>query len=820
MIKVTNLNKTFDINSSNKIKAVDNISITLPDTGLVALFGKSGSGKSTLLNSIGGLDKFDSGQIQVEEFDIKRYNPKQTDEMRNKYIGYIFQSYNLLEDCTVFDNVKKALDVVGLKNKEEVSKRVDEALRSVSMLQYKRRDIKALSGGQQQRVAIARALVKTPKIIIADEPTGNLDDKNTIAVMDILKQISQNCLVILVTHEPKLVEFYADYIVEMQDGKVINEKVAKETRRLEYKNSRNIYLKDMKLKSGNFENSEINLFTESENFPEVKLNIVFREGELYLKADADNIKINLLDKNSEIQFLDESYQKRDIGDDGNTAFINESVLKPIEKKDISKSVTWLESTKEAGKFILMRKNTFNRIAMVILFFMGLASVVLSGFISGAIFVNKNEYIESHEKAVTVSIKNSSDYNKLIADKNVEHILLNSSENYTATANTAKIDLSIIEYNKRQNTINVPVAPISLAKKSHLKKGKMPEKINEILLTQNLIDEYYDYTKANYIKIPDIIGRRVTFPNMNMVMEFVVVGVLNYDYSMVFIPNETLVYSNSQNISNRGTEKITLNDSVMPNDNVSISVPILSASMAELMYNIEVPNLGISDYFVLDSNNYEKNYIPSLNCVGTKKFAIWNNVSAVCIVADQNFSAQKLYDILGDDAIVSKNAIVFLKDKSAGITSLQNIGFAVNDPYESAITSSKENMAMLVSIFGVLSLICLAVMFIILYMLFRSSMIKKIKEIGVLRAIGIRKKDIIKQHFVQVGLFTVLTSFLGYFIGLIIFKNLLPIPEFNLNFLTVLVSLVILFVSNMLFGLSPIINLLKKTPSEILSKYDI
>ncbi|HRX92313.1 MAG TPA: ABC transporter ATP-binding protein, partial [Candidatus Izemoplasmatales bacterium] len=190
MIKIIDLNKYFNKGRSNEIHVIDHTSLEFPETGLIAITGPSGCGKTTLLNVIGGLDRFHSGEIDFDETKIMKYKSLQWDLVRNKYIGYIFQNYNLLPDKTVFENVEISLNMAGLYDKEKVEERINYVLESVGMYNYRRRNVQALSGGQQQRVAIARAIAKDPKVVLADEPTGNLDVNNTFEIMSIIKKIS------------------------------------------------------------------------------------------------------------------------------------------------------------------------------------------------------------------------------------------------------------------------------------------------------------------------------------------------------------------------------------------------------------------------------------------------------------------------------------------------------------------------------------------------------------------------------------------------------------------------------------------------------
>ena len=223
MIKIEKVNKYFNRRRKNEIHIINNTSLELEDKGLVAILGQSGSGKTTLLNAIGGLDKVNSGKIYINGKKITNRRTYNIDKIRNLNIGYIFQDYKLLENMSVFDNVAISLRMNGLKNKKEIAKRVNYVLETVNMYRYRNRPAGMLSGGEKQRVAIARAIVKNPSIVIADEPTGNLDSKNSLEIMNIIKAISKEKLVILVTHEVDLANFYATRIIELQDGKIVKD---------------------------------------------------------------------------------------------------------------------------------------------------------------------------------------------------------------------------------------------------------------------------------------------------------------------------------------------------------------------------------------------------------------------------------------------------------------------------------------------------------------------------------------------------------------------------------------------------------------------
>ncbi len=220
MLEAQHLSKVYTPKKGVPVHALDDVSLKLPEKGMVFLLGKSGSGKSTLLNILGGLDRYDEGDIIIKGVSSKDFSQKHFDSYRNTYIGFIFQEYNILEEFSIGANIGLALELQG---KKATSEQINDILRQVDLEGMGNRKPNELSGGQKQRVAIARALVKNPQIIMADEPTGALDSKTGKQVFDTLKKLSQEKLVLIVSHDREFSEQYADRIIELSDGKIISD---------------------------------------------------------------------------------------------------------------------------------------------------------------------------------------------------------------------------------------------------------------------------------------------------------------------------------------------------------------------------------------------------------------------------------------------------------------------------------------------------------------------------------------------------------------------------------------------------------------------
>ena len=221
MLKLKNITKTY-VSGDEKVEALKGIDIEFRKSEFVSILGQSGCGKTTLLNIIGGLDRYTSGDLIINGKSTKDFKDRDWDAYRNYRVGFVFQSYNLISHQSVLANVELALTIGGVSKKEK-RKRAIKVLEEVGLKDQIHKKPNQLSGGQMQRVAIARALVNDPDIILADEPTGALDTKTSVQVMEILKEISKNRLIVMVTHNPELAEKYSTRIIKILDGKITDD---------------------------------------------------------------------------------------------------------------------------------------------------------------------------------------------------------------------------------------------------------------------------------------------------------------------------------------------------------------------------------------------------------------------------------------------------------------------------------------------------------------------------------------------------------------------------------------------------------------------
>ena len=221
MLQLKNIKKDYDLGGGT-VHALKGIDLSFRESEFISILGPSGCGKTTMLNILGGLDKYSDGDLIINGVSTKNYKDRDWDSYRNHSVGFVFQTYNLIPHQTVLQNVELALTLSGV-SKSERRQRAKKALEEVGLGDQLRKRPNEMSGGQMQRVAIARALVNNPDIILADEPTGALDSETSVQVMQILKKVSENRLVVMVTHNAELAEQYSTRIVRMLDGMIIND---------------------------------------------------------------------------------------------------------------------------------------------------------------------------------------------------------------------------------------------------------------------------------------------------------------------------------------------------------------------------------------------------------------------------------------------------------------------------------------------------------------------------------------------------------------------------------------------------------------------
>jgi len=551
MIKTNNLNKYFNKGKSNEIHVINNTSIELPDTGLITILGDSGSGKTTLLNVLGGLDRY-TGSLEIDGVKLNNYNMSKFDEYRAKNIGYIFQNYYLLPELSIYDNLKKQLEILDIIDPTEVKARIDYALKVVKLYKYKKKKPTELSGGQQQRASIARALVKETKILICDEPTGNLDSQNSLDVMNILKKISEKSLVLLVTHDKKLANFYSDKILNIVDGKIVSIEDNVKTKAYIDDNSNNVYLGDMESKE---EGQSFNVKVYSnEEIPNINLELVHVNGTYYLKS---NVKIKLQDETN-LVFINDKHREKTVEEIQDDTTFDLSFHKDIYETNGFKKFFSALGQAFVNFFNAKGKTKFFRVIFIIIGLF-LAGVNIFFTINRAQVRNIKENFFDYRSDLYV-IDNSSLMEKY-KDNRVNFDYREKS--FTIYYNSIEKQLMSFNFNILSGK---PLEEL-YENKSELKYGALPTNDEEIVIDYEIAKKLSSKTKY---KISELVGKKFD--------EYTVTGILNtgsgYSYTVsteyFTIDYHTYLIS-KEDATNLESPIVTFNYKIKTNSEVSLTL---------------------------------------------------------------------------------------------------------------------------------------------------------------------------------------------------------------------------------------------------------
>lgn len=491
MIRISDLHKYYNKGKKNETYALKGIKLEFETTGLVCILGESGCGKTTLLNSIGGLDSVDNGTLHIDDETVSGYHMSQIERIRNDKFGYIFQNYYLLSDQTVEENILIALSMFDISD-EEKNERVEYTLQALGITKYKKKKVSNLSGGQQQRVSIARALVKAPEIILADEPTGNLDEENTINTMSILKSISKQCLVILVTHEREMANLFADRIIEMVDGEVKADYANKSKDAYKKGDDQNIYLGEYDKESLENELLSISAYKKSDITPEsLKLKLVFKEGKIYIKNETD-YNIFIENEESDFSIVEGKAPTYKLDTMDNIEFSMDSIK---EKNTNRLPFKQIKQLAKDNRRALGKKQLFMIITVLVATIM--LTLVVADYINKR-HIDKTSVVtyDSHILEITISAtEENKNYNKYVEDKKSYcGDYSTSNKKYKVFPKTnAKGSLAYDEVaqliSTKRKLDNVCVVPISVISKSDILYGRLPESVEEIVIDKVIYEKF-------------------------------------------------------------------------------------------------------------------------------------------------------------------------------------------------------------------------------------------------------------------------------------------------------------------------------------------
>ncbi len=803
MIKIEKIDKYFNKFKKNKIHVINNTSLEFESNGLVALLGPSGSGKTTLLNVIGGLDKVRKGNIFINGEKITKKFQGHVDRVRNLNIGYIFQDYKLIEDMSVYDNVALVLKMIGIKDKEEIDKRITYVLEKTGMLRYKKRPCSMLSGGERQRVGIARAIVKNPSIIIADEPTGNLDSKNSVEIMNIIKAISKDKLVILVTHEVNLAKFYASRIIELEDGKIINDYKNENEKDLDYEIGNTLYLKDYKYQENInqtkvYSNSKIDL----------NVSIVISNNNIYIKTNDDR-KIEVIDEESSIEMIDDHFKNITKEEALKYQFDFNSIINNSKLKysSIFNPISFVTNGfKKVFNYSILKK-----ILLGGFFLSGIFILFAFSSIAASLKIEDKNFLKINKNYLTVEAKKIrlDDYLNIENKLNADYIIPTNS-----IVNLKLKTDDFYQFNNYELFLEGSLTDIDFVKNDNLIIGKMPLNDNEILVDKMVIESVIKQENAQMMGLrssKDFLDREIIIPNMDNMK---IVGIINSNNPSIYtkrskfinIIYHTLGNSNEKttnNIENKYedynlfTNKVVLKEGHWPENDYEVVVNYNNRE--EMKLNKEI-NKTI--------NNHK------LKVVGyyTSKEQIDT------YLVNANLIKNKLITSASDISIYTKNKEKVLNEAHNNFKiNIKDSYLASKDEY---IQSRKEGIKTTIISSGIIIIISL----IEIFLMIRSSFLSRVKEVGIYRAIGVKRRDIYIMFSGEIIAITCLASIPGILFSTYVISLLTKISYLKsmllINPIIVGYSILLVFIFNLIVGLVPIYNTLRKRPAEILSRTDI
>ena len=690
MIFANNLRKNY-----GTLEVINDTTLKLPKKGMVAFLGESGSGKTTLVNVLGGLDSYKSGSISYDDTKFLKYQMDKVDTYRRNHFGYIFQNYNILEDKTVSENLLLALHIIGIYDEKECEKRIKNALEAVGLYKFRKKLAGALSGGQMQRVSIARALVKHNDVIIADEPTGNLDSDSTRQIIRMLKKLSINSLIILVTHDISLANTYADYIYHIKDGKI-----------------------------------------------------------------SDYKENNLKDNEKEDNFT-----------------YDDSFYEPIIKKDRAKFGLLLKE--EFCNFF--KDKVKGKIFKFAFFLIGIIFMVINVLVTTN-NPNKINDIAARNDVYTLKISSfqtkENIYSELARVYDLGYIDDIYSNNQSGSL---KIKMGVstsikLDYSNVYNQTLI---------KDSLIIGKRPENTNEVVITSKMADEL---TKSKYyISYDEIIGLKLSLNES-------IVGIVKNDQAYIYKLNQTY-------------------------------------NSANYYYNSGIYNFEIYD----DSLQIEGNKPKSLNDIvvssqflinkGLKVGQTLNNGDKICGSFDNRKEiVYGLSDRIFIQSIESEEVDCTIND----LTRLKGYQtFEVTNKYENIYENNLDNYNQSKYINLTIEIILIIICAIYLIFTMKSKMLHDIYEIGVRRELGQKRISIILNYILKSFVTLTLTIIIGYILSTLIYIFIaLRVNSFGgnipvlYNSLSTYLIILIIYVMGIIFGIIPVLLLLKHTPAEIVKKYDI
>ncbi len=705
------------------------------------------------------------------------------------------------------------LKMVGIKKKEEITKRVNYILEVLKMYPYRNRLAYMLSGGQKQRVAIARAIVKNPNIIIADEPTGNLDSKNSIEIMNIIKSISKEKLVILVTHEKELAEFYALRTITVVDGKIASDELNKKNQDLDYRMYNKIYLKDMPVHEAIKEKGlQIDYYDDEEQKAKTKVKMVVKNGNIYIQSDK---KIEIIDEDSSIELVNSHYKKMSRRIYENYQFNNEKIINDHYKKKYS-SIYNIVTLLINGVKKILSYSPLKKILLLGFFISSMFIVYAVSTLFGITNIKDEKFVATNRDYLSViSYQNNvSDYIKDEALDFIDYLLPGDS----------KINFEI-EYPDYYQTVGVTqritasISAVNRIKQEEIILGEMPQNKTQIVIDKMVVDKIFSDILAKQIGITNssqLIGRTLKVASDGMsnnqttsLSDYTIVGIVDKKSPSVYLEKENFINIISMNQAGQN-----------PNLQDSGAIRLVDVNLVSDEITIKKGRRPENDYEIIVNNNYASQM--KLNKTIDQKV----NGQKLKVVGyyESKYGKDEYYatpnTIKYQTIEKSQNFIVCPKNKEQAMAYFLQTNRNIEDTYQKDKTTYIERMKSQIISGITVACVILAISLVEIFLMIRSSFLSRKKEVGILRAIGVKVSDIYKMFLGEILAIDLLICTPGItFMSYILYnltKTYYFANQFVLNSTVVGISLLIAFGFNIIVGLLPVYHTLRKTPAQILS----
>ena len=848
MIRLDKVDKYFNKGQANAIHVLNQISLELPDKGMVAVFGRSGCGKTTLLNVCGGLDDFSGGSLTINGCDIR----KDTDTLRNREIGYIFQNYNLNPKESVQENVADALRLVGMKDEEKIRERVRTALSAVGMQKFSLRRPDTLSGGQQQRVAIARAIVKDPPVILADEPTGNLDEANTIQVMDMLRSIANEHLVVLVTHEAKLVDLYCDVVVKLSDGRVESVYTNEKTAGAGASGRNEIWLGELPKSETVWRNADVEYYGSAPEEP-LHLVVVNKDGRLFLKVKSPNVQI--LDESSEVKLREGVREARPEAE--KRQLMDLSALPPVEAGKCGR-LFHLKNSVRSGLEAVSRKGKKKGGRLLRLVMMLFAAILVLTAASSGTGIRKISEAGGKvgRRLYFLEVGGSADLEKIEAAASKENgfdsIYYQLSYGDPYMLPTFRVTPGhFVTSAAMDSALTVEACPLSselLPSGASSLAGSKGE--DGIVLTRAAADALLETSSVGYLQsYRDLIGLSLgSGDDGTAQMQPKITAVIEGSEKIIYLPEEALAdwllssgglqVIRSSRVEGyeraaakghtiavnyyEGTQKVKAGDTVWARGVELIVDSVVDASR----------DADTSPFY----RHYREGGIYSYD-----EPLVWGDVGFLVSDADYVRIAQSLGktdDIMSYDQVYDLDhqkessrswyAAVHAADpdkaEAAAAALAENAGIVVITPSDASEMVTHEARAgargNLITLAVMTAILCLC-----MYFIMRANLLNRVREVGICRAIGVTKGNLVFRFLIEALVLCGTTVFVGFALSSFVMRlwvvnsSLMRLLFYYPLWMMLLLLALLVFLC-VFCGILPVLLLLRKTPSQILAKYDI